>query len=110
MPTFVKKPIHVEAVLFTGANLEEIQEFVGFREISGVRNRDGSIYKINNFQDAGTFAFWDDPDIRGEVFDKLHSTWVGVKVGQWIMKGTEGEFYPCADDGTGKAPLNYQLV
>lgn len=37
----------------------------------------------------------DDPEIVAAVWDKLHSTEVGVKVGQWIIKGTKGEYYPC---------------
>lgn len=40
----------------------------------------------------------EDPDIVAEVWDELHSTWVGVKVGQWIIHGTRGEFYPCDPD------------
>lgn len=40
----------------------------------------------------------EDPEIVAEVWDKLHSTWVGVRVGDWIIRGVQGEFYPCADD------------
>lgn len=40
----------------------------------------------------------DDPDATATVFDKLHSTWVLVFDGRWIIKGVKGEFYPCADD------------
>jgi hypothetical protein len=28
----------------------------------------------------------------------LHTTWVGVKTGQWIVRGVKGEFYPIAED------------
>ena len=107
--TFVKKPIPVDAVRFIAddaVSFSEIRLFVGERE-SNTKNPDGSEHKICNFQAAGTYVFWDEPDIRAEVWDKLHSIWVGVKDGQWIMKGSEGEFYPCVDDGTGTAPLNY---
>lgn len=34
-------------------------------------------------------------ELTGSVFDDLHSTWVGVKTGQWIIRGVKGEFYPC---------------
>jgi hypothetical protein len=40
----------------------------------------------------------DDPDVIAEVFDVLHSTWVGVKNGQWVIRGVQGEFYPCDPD------------
>lgn len=37
----------------------------------------------------------DHRDIIAVVFDRLHETWVGVKAGQFIICGLEGEFYPC---------------
>ena len=40
----------------------------------------------------------EDPEIVAQVFDRLHSTWVGVKSDQWIIRGVQGEFYPCAPD------------
>lgn len=36
--------------------------------------------------------------LTGEVFDKLHSAWIGVATGQWIVRGVKGEFYPCDDE------------
>jgi hypothetical protein len=95
MGTFVKKPIEVEAVRFDGENWHEVHGFVGHRKINGI------------MQDA----FREVPQpatIQAEIWDWLHLTWVGVKTGQWIMKGTQGEFYPCEDDGTGGAPMNYE--
>jgi hypothetical protein len=81
------KPFEIEAVLFDGKNFYEVGEFVGYRIVDG--------YRIDNFQEAGAFVMWDDKDIAAEVWDKLHSTWVGVKAGQYIIKGMKGEFYPC---------------
>jgi len=72
-----KKPVEVEAVLFDGENYTELSEFTG----------DKFFHVIE--EDRG-----DDPDIIAEVYDKLHSTWVGVKKGQYIIKGLKGEFYP----------------
>lgn len=37
-------------------------------------------------------------DAIGGVFDILHSTWINVYDGQWIIKGTKGEFYPCDNE------------
>lgn len=71
----------IEAIQFNSdEDLEAIQEFTGADNFSLVAEEDRN----------------DDPDMRGQIFDKLHNTWVHVYYGQWIIKGTEGEFYPCA--------------
>ncbi len=33
-------------------------------------------------------------DVVAAIYDYLHETWVGVKVGQYIVRGMKGEFYP----------------
>lgn len=75
---FRKKPIVVEAIQYTGANHAEIETFApGMFEGLDVADR------------------VDNPSVTAEVWDKLHDTWVGVKDGQWIIRGVQGEFYPC---------------
>lgn len=74
-----KKPVVVEAILYTGSNHVEVQAFTGAFHFGPVASED---------RDA-------DPDITAEVYDELHSTWVGVKDGQWVIRGVKGEFYPC---------------
>lgn len=82
---FRKNPVEIEAMQFTGDNLAEIRAFVGtldgyshgFHLYPGGANVDGNV---------------------AEVWDKLHSSWVGVKKGQWIIRGLKGEFYPCDDE------------
>lgn len=32
------------------------------------------------------------------VYDDLHGTWVNLKTGQWVIRGVQGEFYPCDAD------------
>lgn len=75
---FRTKPVEIEAILFTGDNVYEIDVWSNgcFNELS--------------LEDRG-----DDPEATAEVFDILHSTWILVKPGQWIIKGAKGEFYPC---------------
>lgn len=73
-----KNPVIIEAVQFDGDNVKEIDEFCG-----------GNFHIIEP-EDSD-----DDPDVIAEIFDYLHSTWVGVKKYQWIIKGSEDEFYPC---------------
>lgn len=82
------KPFEIEAMQFTGYNFYDVQAWVGSREISPT-------WIIYKFQEAGTYMNWDDDDIVAEVYDELHSTWVGVKLDQFIIKGSKGEFYPC---------------
>jgi len=33
-------------------------------------------------------------DVKAQVYDYLHDTWVTVKKGDWVIRGTLGEFYP----------------
>ena len=74
-----KRPVVVEAVLYTGQNAEQVAAFTNAASFGVVDVADRSA----------------DPDITAEVWDKLHSTWIGVKDGQWIIRGVKGEFYPC---------------
>lgn len=79
-----KRPVEVEAVQWTGDNIDAMFEFAGrdkFDLLDEQQRRD-----------------CDDPEATAAVFDILHSTWVLVLPGQWIVKGIRGEFYPCAAD------------
>ncbi len=76
-----KRPVIVEAIRYTGENVEEIQAFTGTGMFHLVHEEDR--------------ARADDPEITAEVMDDLHSTWIGVKDGQWIIRGVRGEFHPC---------------
>ena len=100
--TFTKRPLPIEAIRFDGTNHEEIRRWqyrhvkqVGHPSVWFAGDRSGDERVVPEGADAA-------------VYDYLHRTWVGVYVGQWIMRGTEDEFYPCADSGDGTAPLNYE--
>lgn len=82
---FRKRPVVVEAFQWAGDNEAEIQEWAG-----GAR-------WFNALDDADRVNCGD-PDATAQVFDRLHSTWVLVFTGQWIVRGVKGEFYPIADD------------
>lgn len=79
MARFNTRPCIIEAVQFVDMNEDEIQRFTGREN-----------FFVLDEEDRG-----DDPECIASVYDRLHSTWVGVKDGQWIIKGTKGEFYPC---------------
>jgi hypothetical protein len=74
--TYRKLPVVVEAIQWTGRNEQELRDWTG-----------GKFETIPRL-DRG------DPEITAEVYDRLHSTWVGVKTGQSVLRGVKGEFYP----------------
>lgn len=72
-----KRPVTVRTLLWTGFNEEEMREFCGgaFRLVTP----------------AGPSQ---ESRITAEVFDELHSTWVGVYTGHHVVCGVRNEFYP----------------
>lgn len=78
-----KKPVEIQAIQWTGDNADAVEEFADGRLFMELDERD----RANS----------DDPEATGQVFDRLHSTWVLVYTGDWIIRGVQGEFYPCRD-------------
>ena len=82
MPRFRKKPVVIEAIRWTGSNLREIIDFMGLHP---------SIEK------------WTWPEYEQVVRDEglkiftLEGTYSAL-VGDMIIKGVKGEFYPCKPD------------
>lgn len=69
MPKFRKKPVVIEAVQWTGSNENE----------------------INKFSDPhGVY--------QGKVIIQTLEGVMEGNVGDWIIKGVKGEFYPCKPD------------
>ena len=73
MNKYKKKPIVVEAMQYDGINIEEIIIKLGVPE-----------YGCDLISDDVTI-----PTLEGEMT---------VKVNDWIIKGINGEFYPCKPD------------
>lgn len=85
--TATKLPIPIQAIQWTGDNLAEVLEFTGkhprfdewfpggFEEYAAFVKNDNNIFKI--ISDHGNLK---------------------ANVGDWIMRGVNGEHYPCADD------------
>lgn len=82
---FRKKPVEIEAVQWTGDNSTEIQLFVG---------------KKLEVSTPPRMMEWD-YDIPNEVYSIIIPTLEGnmkaIKT-DWIIKGVNGEFYPCKAD------------
>jgi len=70
MPLFRKKPVVIEAVRWEGDNLSEIQRF----------------YKRDSIL-AGD-----------KIIIKTLEGAMTADVGDWIIRGVKGEFYPCKPD------------
>ena len=78
-----KKPVVIEAVQWNGHNLEEIKEFVG----------DSLIYEIFD-------AAWRVGKDALAVYMEIETLEGNHKcsIGDYIIKGVQGEFYPCKPD------------
>jgi len=68
--TYVKKPVKISAIKWTGENGEEVQEFIG-----------DNGYVKGQYVEIGT--------LEGLMI---------ASVEDWIIKGIKGEFYPCKPD------------
>ena len=71
---FRKKPIVIEAIQYMGTmeSFSQIQEWCNTIEVSVYRDKKLRIPTLEGFHDAS--------------------------VGDWIIKGIKGEFYPCKPD------------
>lgn len=77
-----KKPVVIEAMRWIGGDTHTLTEFVGY-------------------------TGWTRADIHGMSFDdseqvivynKAEQQWLQVPVGHWIIRGIQGEYYPCKHD------------
>lgn len=76
-----KKPVVIDAIKFTGYNLDEILEFMG---VDGVVGKTTGSLVINTMEGNMT-----------------------AKIGDYIIKGVKGEFYPCDSE---IFELTYELI
>jgi hypothetical protein len=68
--SFRKKPVVIQAVQWTGSNAGEVTAFLGGAH------------------------WWDE---KGPIIETLEGE-LHASVGDWIIKGVQGEFYPCKPD------------
>jgi hypothetical protein len=87
-----KKPVIIEAVQFTGFNLAECMSFIKGTEVHREILIESNIFTIDTLEGQMT-----------------------ASIGDYIIKGVNGEFYPCKPDifkktyeevGPGKGPFN----
>jgi hypothetical protein len=83
---FRKKPVVIEAIQWTGANLEEISEWSGGKVWFGFPESESRAATQQGREPVS--SLWVstlEGDLRATVCD-------------WIIKGVQSEFYPCKPD------------
>lgn len=75
---FRKVAVELNAIQFTGHNVTDVTNFAGGPTQFYVLDEEDRV----------------DSDIVAVIYDKLHSTYVGVKLGDWILEGLKGEHWP----------------
>lgn len=73
---FVKKPVKIQAVQWTGDNYDEIVNFVGASRVG---------YSARHLDEPKLVIY----TLEGDHY---------ALIGDWIIRGTKGEFYPCKPD------------
>ena len=84
MPKYRKKPVVVEAVRWTGSNLEEIRNFVGSDLIEDYMEHFDIERALKEM-------------LVDIAIDTLEGT-MRVDYGDYIIKGVNNELYPCKPD------------
>ena len=75
---YVKKPIPIEAIQWTGTNTKELMEFS--KDIRFI------------YHDSG------DGNVSTEMYVQTLEGDLYAKIGDFILKGIKGETYPCAKE------------
>lgn len=83
MKRYTKKPVTIEAVQWTGENLQELKDFVGSRLDYNIQ------YDAREASEEPAVM-----DVRIKTLEGVHH----ASVGDYIIKGVRGEFYPCKPD------------
>lgn len=95
---FRKKPVVIDAIQWTGRNLKEIIQFSGLHKSAETK-----------------WPLWEDyEDVVKREGLKIFSLEgrMDANIGDWIIKGVNGEFYPCKPDVFEKTyePVRGQVV
>lgn len=85
---YVKKPVAVEAIRYTGSNEAEVLFWVGFR-VGQQRKPQQRKPQLP----AEREAYFDDE--RGILIVRTFNGPVTLNPGDWVIHGVKGEFYPC---------------
>jgi hypothetical protein len=86
-----KKPIEVEAMLFDGSTADTMAVYQWIE-----RNTQGS-FDVNSDDPVPASGVSIDAATGFMVIATLEGV-MQVKIGDWVIKGVAGEFYPCKSD------------
>jgi hypothetical protein len=85
MAKYRKKPVVIEAVLWTGQNHREMWDFLTGKVDEYITASGDNFYIDHNKVDGGLII----RTLEGEHL---------ASIGDYIIKGVNGEFYPCKPD------------
>lgn len=83
MTTYRKKPVEVQAIRYDGTNAEQVIEFMGGAKQANAEER--MLPGPGRGMHPGIVIHTLEGDMRASVDD-------------WIIRGVQGEFYPCKPD------------
>lgn len=91
MTKYRKKPVIIEAIQWTGKNIDVIKKFVGASAKFHYYVATENMYAVSETP----------PSVRDYTVSLTINTLEGdmqANVGDYIIKGVNGEFYPCKPD------------
>lgn len=94
MKKYRKKPVVIEAVRWTGDNLIEVQAFISNTPKEELLKRTLNVSSVE-------FYNWNVYEIHVGLNGLTINTLEGemkASIGDYIIKGVNGEFYPCKPD------------
>ena len=86
MPKFRKRPVAIEAIQWTGENLFEVISFTDSKP------------DLSNGETAGRWEVYCDLVAKDGFKIKTLEGYMSATIGDWIIRGVAGEFYPCKPD------------
>jgi len=91
--TLRTKLVRIKAVQYTGDNLHDINA-----EMLGRRAYGNTACTRAYPGDQAYPAIYHDANVTAEVWNAVHAQWLPLKVGDWVLRGTSGEFSPTPAD------------
>ena len=81
MSKFKQKPVEIEAMLWQGGDYDVLNRFCG----------------LNWGRADAHGVYWtaDDDKEQVVVWNTAESQWIQVPKGHWLIRGVNGELYPC---------------
>lgn len=89
-----KKPVEVEAIVWTGENYQEVVDFVGNKLICFIDDH-GTRLTLDCLKSILDFGYT--VDLTRVQIDTLEGLITASRY-DFIIKGVNGEFYPCKPD------------